>query len=71
MSATASARSQDSRHAAVSEAAKHLYDAEIALHIARQTGVGAWIVAAYDRLSEAIARHTAALDALADVPPAA
>jgi hypothetical protein len=41
----------------LSEAARHLYDAETALHIARPTGVGAWISAAYDRLSEAIADH--------------
>ena len=50
--------------AAVDGAARHLYDAETALHIARQTGVGAWIGAAYDRLSEAIAGHTAAVGAL-------
>jgi hypothetical protein len=43
------------------DAARRLYDAEIALHIARQTGVDAWISAAYDRLHEAIAAHTAAV----------
>jgi FAD synthase len=43
------------------DAARRLYDAEVALHIARQTGVDAWISAAYDRLHEAIAAHTAAL----------
>jgi hypothetical protein len=57
----------DGRQAAISEAARRLYDAEIALHIARQTGVGAWIIAAYDRLHEAIVNHTAAL-ALAPLP---
>jgi hypothetical protein len=40
-------------------AARRMYDAEVALHIARQTGVDAWISAAYDRLHEAIAAHTA------------
>jgi hypothetical protein len=51
----------DERQAAISGAARRLYDAEVALHIARQTGVTAWISAAYDRLHEAIADHTAAL----------
>ena len=51
----------DGRQAAISEAARRLYDAEIALHIARQTGVGAWISAAYDRLHEAVVAHNAAI----------
>ena len=51
----------DARQAAISEAARRLYDAEIALHIARQTGVGAWISAAYDRLHEAVVAHSAAV----------
>jgi hypothetical protein len=51
------------RPAAADDAARRLYDAEIALHIARQTGVTAWISAAYDRLHEAIVNHTAALAA--------
>jgi len=55
---------QDRRQAAIGEAARHLYDAETALHTARQSGVGAWISAAYDRLSEAIADHTRAVAAL-------
>jgi hypothetical protein len=42
-------------------AATRLYDAEFALHAARQTGVDAWIVAAYDKLHAALAAHTAAL----------
>jgi len=70
----ATAPAPDRRQAAVSDAAKRLYDAEAALHIARQTGVGSWISAAYDRLHEAIAGHTAAVDALKGcnraVPPA-
>jgi hypothetical protein len=64
----------DRLQAAVNDAAKRLYDAEAALHIARQTGVGSWISAAYDRLHEAVAGHTVAVDALQDryraVPPA-
>jgi hypothetical protein len=51
----------DGRQAAISEAARRLYDAEVALHIARQTGVSAWISAAYDRLHETIVAHNAAL----------
>ena len=41
-------------------AARRLYDAEIALHIAHQTRVDAWISAAADRLHEAIVAHAAA-----------
>jgi hypothetical protein len=44
-------------------AATRLYDAEIALHIARQTGVDAWVAAAYDGLHVAICEHRAALAA--------
>jgi hypothetical protein len=60
---TTAATDQDRLHAAVDAAARRLYDAEAALHIARQTGVYAWIGAAYTRLHEAIADHIAALDA--------
>ena len=38
-----------------------MYDAEIALHAAHQSHVGAWITAAADRLHEAIVEHTAAV----------
>jgi hypothetical protein len=41
-------------------AAVRLYDAEVALHIARQSGVDRWIAAAYDRLHLALAEHAAA-----------
>jgi len=72
--AIATAPAQDRLQAAVNDAARHLYDAEVALHIARQTGVGSWISAAYDRLHEAVAGHMAAVDALEAcnraVPPA-
>jgi hypothetical protein len=44
-------------------AARRMYDAEVALHIARQSRVDAWIAAAYDRLHAAIAEHSAALAA--------
>jgi hypothetical protein len=46
---------------AVAAAATRLYDAEIALHIARQTGVDSWVAAAYDRLHVAIGAHRAAV----------
>lgn len=67
MTSQATTAAADGRQAAISAAARRLYDAEIALRIARQTGVGAWIIAAYDRLHEAIVSHTAAL-ALAPLP---
>jgi len=55
----------DGRDAVINEAARRLYDAEIALHIARQTGVGAWISAAYDRLHDAVVAHNAAITTFA------
>jgi hypothetical protein len=39
---------------AVDVAAKRLYEAEVALHCARQSHVDAWIAAAADRLHDAI-----------------
>jgi hypothetical protein len=44
-------------------AARRMYDAEVALHIARQTHVDAWVSAACDRLHEAVLQHAAALAA--------
>lgn len=44
-----------------SEAAKHLYDAECALHDAHQSHIDAWITAASERLHKAIVDHSAAL----------
>ena len=41
-------------HAHVEEAAVRLYDAECALHFARQTRVDNWIRAAADHLHEAV-----------------
>ena len=45
---------QQDPHAALEQAAQHLYDAECALHIARQTRVDNWINAAADHLHEAV-----------------
>jgi hypothetical protein len=42
-------------------AARHLYEAEVALHIAHQSHVDAWIAAAGDRLHESLAEHLAAV----------
>lgn len=48
-------------------AARALYDAEVALHAARQTQVDEWIRAASDRLHEAVLRYEAAnADCLSD-----
>ena len=51
----------DSYRDALTATATRLYDAEVALHIARQTGVDAWVAAAYDRLHLAVCQHQAAL----------
>jgi hypothetical protein len=45
------------------DAARHLYDAEVALHIAHQTHVDAWITAAADRLHDALVEHLRAVEA--------
>ena len=39
------------------QAATRLYEAEVALHHARQTGVDKWVAAAADRLHEAVVAH--------------
>jgi hypothetical protein len=41
--------------------ARRLYDAEVALHIAHQSRVDAWVSAAADRLHEAVEAHKYAL----------
>ena len=46
---------------AVEEAARRLYDAEVALHIAHQTAVDEWIAAAADGLHRAIVAHKRAV----------
>ena len=38
-------------------AARHLYEAEVALHIAHQSHVDAWIIAAANRLHDAVVEH--------------
>ena len=48
----------------VEAAARRMYDAEVALHIARQTGVDEWVKAAADRLHEAIVAHRRAIAAV-------
>ena len=47
----------------IDAAARRLYDAEVALHIAHTSQVDAWITAAADRLHEAIEAHLAAVAA--------
>jgi hypothetical protein len=46
---------------ALLRAEQRMYDAETALHAARQTQVDAWISAAYDQLHVAIVAHSAAV----------
>ena len=45
----------------VDTAACRLYDAEWALHVARQSQVDAWIAVAYQTLHSAVAEHLAAI----------
>jgi hypothetical protein len=45
-------------------AAREMFEAELALHDARQSRVDSWIRAASDHLHDAIERHTAALRAI-------
>jgi hypothetical protein len=55
--AGASTANEDRAH----DTARHLYDAECALHVAHQTHVDAWITTASDRLHQAVADHLAAV----------
>lgn len=48
------------RSTACDSTAEQLYDAEVTLHCARQSGIDAWVAAAYERLHEAIEAHFAA-----------
>lgn len=51
---------------AAREAAAHaLYEAELAVHDAHQTGVDEWISAAHRHLHNAVTQHSAALDCVA------
>ena len=45
----------------IAHAAIQLYEAEVALHAARQSGVDAWVAAAYDHLHLAICEHSDAV----------
>jgi hypothetical protein len=58
-------RQCDDLRALCAAAADRLYDAEVALHVARTTHVDPWIAAAYDRLHAAVAAHLAAAAELA------
>jgi hypothetical protein len=44
------------------EAARHLYEAEVALHEAHQSHVDVWIAAAADRLHDAVVEHLRAVE---------
>jgi hypothetical protein len=61
--ALSTAIANPSRADVVERAAQHMYDAEVTLHIARQSGMDQWVAAAYRSLHLAILEHTAALAA--------
>ena len=48
----------------LADAKRRLYNAEGTLHAARQSGVDAWVKAAYDRLHVAVADYLQARDLL-------
>ena len=51
------------KHETVDAAARHLYQAEQALHDAHTTHIDSWISAAADRLHEAVEAYLAAVAA--------
>ena len=51
----------DKQITTAAETAVTVYDAEVALHIARQAGVDSWIKAAADRLHDALQAHLLAV----------
>jgi hypothetical protein len=61
MTATLTTVLHDSGQDRVRVAAKHLYDAECAVHSAHQSHVDAWVKAASDKLHDAIEQHLAAI----------
>ena len=61
MDTTSTHASPDTTGGRVNAAARRLYDAEWALHVARQTHVDAWIAVAYHTLHVAVAEHLAAI----------
>jgi hypothetical protein len=54
-------RTADQAQTQLANTARRLYDAEVALHIARKSRVDAWIRAAGDQLHEAVLAHSAAM----------
>ena len=62
MSTTTAARNGHSSESGVEMTAHELYEAECALHDARQTESEAWIKAAGDHLHAAICRHLDAIE---------
>lgn len=50
-------------HSPLIDAARELYEAELALHDARGSRVDAWVAAAADHLHQAVQRYEAALGA--------
>ncbi|HVD88460.1 MAG TPA: hypothetical protein VNB91_06160 [Jatrophihabitantaceae bacterium] len=54
-------RTYEQAVAAMGDAARALYDAEVALHDAHQTHVDQWIAAAQDHLHLAVGEHSAAV----------
>jgi hypothetical protein len=54
----------------VKTAATRLYEAEVALHAARQSHVDSWVAAAYDRLHEAVEDYRFALTVRSFAPMA-
>lgn len=65
-SATATGGVAESR---VRAAARRLYEAELAVHAARQSRVDRWVAAAMDRLHEAVVEHLAAMAELHEGSP--
>jgi hypothetical protein len=54
-------RTYEQAVAAMGNAARALYNAEVALHDAHQTHIDQWIAAAQDHLHLAVAEHSAAV----------
>lgn len=55
------ALAESSAHPSPDDARAHLYDAECALHAARQSHVDPWIRSAGDKLHEAVEEYLATL----------
>ena len=59
---SANAAQADAARNRVHVAASHLYDAECALHVAHQTQVDAWVVAAYEKLHDSVVEYAVAVE---------